>query len=69
MNLIEILQKRCDIYSDLLDKFASINIEVVSETNDQNVKMKLSKLLYDIRSQVQELNELIENQDKLMLNK
>ena len=65
MELIKILQQRCDIYSDLIEQFITTNIEIIRETTDENTKNKLSKLLYDINPSIKRIEELIQKQENL----
>ena len=65
MELIKILQQRCDIYSDLMDQFITVNINTIRETTDENTKNKLSKLLYDINPSIKRIEQLIQKQENL----
>ena len=65
MELIKILQQRCDIYSDLMDQFITVNINTIRETTDENTKNKLSKLLYDINPSIKRIEELIQKQENI----
>ena len=65
MELIKILQQRCDIYSDLMDRFITVNINTIRETTDENTKNKLSKLLYDINPSIKRIEELIQKQENM----
>ena len=65
MELIKILQQRCDIYSDLMDQFITVNINTIRETTDENTKNKLSKLLYDINPSIKRIEELIQKQENM----
>ena len=65
MELIKILQQRCDIYSSLMEKLIAANIQVVTTTTDCMARSKLDNLLHDIDADVKKIQELIDKQDKL----
>lgn len=65
MELIKILQQRCDIYSSLMEKLVDANIQVVTTTTDRMTRSKLANLLCDINADVKKIQELIDKQDKL----
>lgn len=65
MELIEILQERCDIYSDLIEQFITINIEAVKETTDINTKKKLTELLINIEPNIKRIETLIDQQKNI----
>ena len=67
MELIKILQQRCDIYSSLMEKLIDANIQVVTTTTDCMTRSKLANLLHDIAADVKKIQELIDKQDKLEL--
>ena len=65
MELIKILQERCDIYSDLIEQFITINIEAVNETTDINTKKKLTELLISIEPNIKRIETLIDQQENI----
>lgn len=65
MELIKILQQRCDIYSDLMEQFVNTNIEIIRETTDENTKNKLSELLYSISPNIKRIDALIKKQESI----
>ena len=65
MELIKILQQRCDIYSDLMEQFITVNINTIRETTDENTKNKLFKLICDITPSIKRIEELIQKQENI----
>lgn len=65
MELIQILQERCDIYSNLIEQFITINIDVIKKTTDKNTKKKLAELLISIEPNIKRIETLIDQQENI----
>lgn len=66
MELIKILQERCDIYSDLIENIVQTNIDAIKQTTDINTKKKLTELLISIEPNIKRIETLIDQQENIV---